>query len=238
MKKYILIFLMLSIFIFSQEVFAAKTEIMEVTGDNVRVREKPTTESPKIIEVYKGDQFLVVGKYKNWYKIKLSEEIKGWIREDFLKKVEKKKSYSFSKHFKKNIYFQERNFRNYSNISNYSNIVAIAYRYLGTRYHWGGTTSRGFDCSGFVRAVYSKIGIQLPHSSREQFKIGKPVSRNELRPGDRVFFSTYRKGPSHVGIYIGGGKFIHASSSRRHRGVVISSLNDRYYSKRYLGARR
>jgi len=218
-----------------------KAKVMEVTGDSVRVREKPTTESPKIIEVYKGDQFLVVGKYKNWYQVKLSNEIKGWIREDFLKeKVERKKK-NFAYKVKRDnfrIRIFKNNYLNISNIPNQEKIVRIAYNYLGVRYRWGGRTSRGFDCSGFVRAVYSKIGINLPHSAREQFKIGRPVSKDQLRPGDRVFFSTYRKGPSHVGIYIGNGKFIHASSSRRHRGVTISSLNDRYYSRRYIGARR
>ncbi|WP_150275763.1 C40 family peptidase [Paenibacillus tepidiphilus] len=106
---------------------------------------------------------------------------------------------------------------------------------IGTRYVSGGTSTNGFDCSGFTMYVFDKIGINLPHQSGSQYQMGTAISRDDLREGDLVFFNTSGRGVSHVGIYVGGGKFAHASSSR---GVTISSLSDSYYVNRYVGAKR
>ncbi|WP_420819786.1 C40 family peptidase [Paenibacillus monticola] len=106
---------------------------------------------------------------------------------------------------------------------------------IGTKYVSGGISTNGFDCSGFTMYVFDKIGIDLPHQSGSQYQMGSAISRDEIRPGDLVFFNTTGKGVSHVGIYVGDGKFAHASSSR---GVTISSLNDSYYVSRYVGAKR
>jgi cell wall-associated NlpC family hydrolase len=110
-------------------------------------------------------------------------------------------------------------------------VVGIAMHYLGVPYVWGGSTPRGFDCSGLVSYVFAQIGVSVPHSSYAQFGMGTPVSISDLQPGDLVFFT----GASHVGIYIGGGQFIHAP----HTGdvVKISSLSG-YYSSNFAGARR
>jgi len=116
-------------------------------------------------------------------------------------------------------------------------LIRMAYAYRGIRYRSGGTTSRsGFDCSGFTRYVYAKKGVRLPHSSRSQYGIGQSVPESQLQAGDLVFFRTTRKGISHVGIYVGNGKFIHASNHSR--GVTVDSLHSGYYSPRYVGARR
>ena len=110
-------------------------------------------------------------------------------------------------------------------------VVGIAMRYLGTPYVWGGASPSGFDCSGFVMYVYAQVGVSLPHSSYAQYGAGSPVSRGDLQAGDLVFFN----GLGHVGIYVGGGSFIHAP----HTGdvVKISSMTG-WYASTYVGARR
>jgi cell wall-associated NlpC family hydrolase len=113
----------------------------------------------------------------------------------------------------------------------HSSVVSIAEQYLGVPYRWGGASPSGFDCSGLVMYVFAQVGVSLPHSSYAQYGMGSPVSRDQLQPGDLVFFD----GLGHVGIYVGGGQFIHAP----HTGDVvrISSLSG-WYSSSYVGARR
>ncbi len=110
--------------------------------------------------------------------------------------------------------------------------AAVAQRYLGTPYRWGGESPSGFDCSGFVMYVFSKVGVSLPRVVSAQYRAGEPVARSKLRPGDIVFFN----GLGHDGIYIGGGRFVH--SPRTGDVVKISSLHDSWYSTRWVGARR
>jgi peptidoglycan DL-endopeptidase CwlO len=116
--------------------------------------------------------------------------------------------------------------------SQYTGVVGIAMRYLGTPYVWGGSSPAGFDCSGFVAYVYGQHGVSLPHNAAAQYSYGTPVSRDQLEPGDLVFFD----GLGHVGLYIGNGNFVHAP----HTGdvVKISSLYDSWYAATYVGARR
>ncbi len=116
--------------------------------------------------------------------------------------------------------------------STHGGVVAIAMSQLGTPYVWGGAAPGGFDCSGLVMWAYAQVGVSLPHSTYALFAMGVPVSRDQLEPGDLVFFD----GVGHVGIYIGGDEFIHAP----HTGdvVKISSLDDPWYSAEYVGARR
>ncbi len=115
----------------------------------------------------------------------------------------------------------------------YGDVVGVAMQYLGTPYVWGGASPGGFDCSGFAMYVYAQLGISLPHNAAAQYNsVGVYVSRGDLQPGDLVFFD----GLGHMGIYIGGGQFIHAP----HTGdvVKISSLDDSWYASTYVGAKR
>jgi cell wall-associated NlpC family hydrolase len=114
----------------------------------------------------------------------------------------------------------------------YGGVVGIAMQYLGVPYVWGGASPSGFDCSGFSMYVFAQMGVSLPHHAASQYGMGTPVSRDQLEPGDLVFFN----GLGHMGIYIGGGQFIHAP----HTGdvVKISSLSDSWYARTWVGARR
>ena len=120
-----------------------------------------------------------------------------------------------------------------------SDIVSVAQQYLGVPYVYGGSSPSGFDCSGFTMYVFAQVGISLPHGATSQLSYGTEVSRSNLQPGDLVFFQDYGAVASHVGIYIGGDQFIHASSSSGNsRCVTTSSLSESYYASHYLTARR
>ena len=111
-------------------------------------------------------------------------------------------------------------------------IVAVAKKHLGARYIWGGSSPAGFDCSGFVMYVYAHVGVGLPHNAAKQYRHGALVTRERLEPGDVVFFDSLH----HNGIYIGGGRFIHARRSGG--GVMISALGESWYQTRWVGGRR
>lgn len=115
-------------------------------------------------------------------------------------------------------------------------LIAEAHKVIGTPYRAGGTTPKGFDCSGFVGYTYKKVGVSLPRSSGAMYKKGKPVSLKQLAPGDLLFFKTSKhKGISHVAIYIGNGRMIHATSSK---GVKVDSIHQSYWKQRFVGAKR
>ncbi|MDP4087537.1 MAG: NlpC/P60 family protein [Bacillota bacterium] len=110
-------------------------------------------------------------------------------------------------------------------------VIAEAKKYSGTRYVWGGITPSGFDCSGFIYYVFNNVGVSLPRTVASQWAATESVGFPN--PGDLVFFETYKKGPSHVGIYIGGNQFIHSSS----HGVRIDNMTSSYWESKYIGAR-
>lgn len=115
-------------------------------------------------------------------------------------------------------------------------LVNEALRQRGKPYVWGGASRGGFDCSGLIRYVYKKrFGVNLPHSASAQARMGKRVPHRQLKPGDLLFFTTYRRGISHVGIYIGNHKFVHAANRRK--GVRVDALTG-YYGRRLKMARR
>ncbi|MCM3789199.1 C40 family peptidase [Domibacillus indicus] len=112
--------------------------------------------------------------------------------------------------------------------------IAEAKEHIGTPYQFGGTTPAGFDCSGFIQYVHKQTGYSLPRTAADMYKKGQAVSKANMEPGDLMFFTTYKKGASHVGIYLGNNQFIHASSSK---GVTIDQTSNSYWSKRYIGSK-
>ncbi|MCX7745296.1 MAG: NlpC/P60 family protein [Clostridia bacterium] len=115
-------------------------------------------------------------------------------------------------------------------------VLETANKYLGVPYVWGGVSPAGFDCSGFTHYVFLQNGIVLQRTSELQYEQGIAVSKEQLKPGDLVFFTTYKPGPSHVGIYLGNNQFIHESSGAGK--VTISDLSKSYYLEHYIGAKR
>ena len=120
-----------------------------------------------------------------------------------------------------------------------SRLLRVVDSYLGVPYKWGGTTRKGMDCSAFTRAIYRETyGMELPRTSKQMYQLGRGIrTKRDLKPGDLVFFKNTYSGPgiSHVGIYVGQGRFAHASSSQ---GGVITDLGNPYFQKRYAGGRR
>jgi cell wall-associated NlpC family hydrolase len=165
----------------------------------------------------RGDTFTVIGRHDNKFQVRLDDGREGFVHTGGVSLDDGGEPLPAGDRY-----------------STGSSVVRVAYAYRGARYRSGGSSASGFDCSGFVKFVYASHGIKLPHSSRAMFNYGTPVAKSNLKPGDLVFFSYGRRGISHVGIYAGSGKFIHASTHST--GVRVDSLNS--YHRRYVGARR
>lgn len=120
-------------------------------------------------------------------------------------------------------------------ITSLRRIISTSLSYQGVPYHFGGTTPNGFDCSGFTRFVFAQVGINLPRMADDQYYQGRKINKSDLSSGDLVYFTTYTSGVSHVGIYLGGGEFVSATSSA---GIAVRSIYDSYWGPRYVGATR
>lgn len=213
-----------------------------VTGDTVNVRSGPGISYRSISKAINGDRAYIIGFNQQWYKV-IHRNLIGYIRSDYLKLTQI--PYENHNSVNKPIFFVNGKSTGIQpsasaltnlNLSDKRNqIVAEAKKYLGTPYLWGGDTTKGFDCSGFVQYVFKRCGITISRTTEQQALVGTSIKKASLRPGDLVFLqNTYRAGISHVGIYIGENQMIHASSSK---GVTISDLSNSYYTEHYHSAR-
>jgi LysM repeat protein len=228
---------------------------VKIEKDNVLVRVQPNAGSTKLTMVEQGAVATVLDRSGSWYKLRLKTNEEGWVRRDMLAPMrstavlaQKSSHKSLRRHRRAEKLVAQRSSKRRKSkylacISGEQcgtgahSVVESARAYLGVRYRWTGMSRSGFDCSGLTSHVYRKYGVRLPHSSRAQARVGRGVSKSELRPGDLVLFRTNRGNRiNHVGIYAGNGKFIHASSGGGR--VQVDSLNSGYYARRYAGARR
>ncbi len=215
----------------------------------VNVRNAPSEESDINGQLFMDDEILVIGFDNGWYRVK-SEYGVGYIRSDLITLLDKPVDNKGTK--AQPVVASTSGSGNNSaagsssqTVSSSSSspsgssigqqLVTYAKQFLGYPYVYGGASPSGFDCSGFMYYVYGQFGYTLYRGATSQLQNGRYVSFDELRPGDLVFFG-YGSTATHVGMYIGNGKFIHAENSGT--GVVISSLVEGYYVGRYLTARR
>ena len=192
----------------------AKTLYVRVTASALNVRSGPGTNYDKVSSLRAGRVVEVVSDAGNgWYQVE-----QGYISKDYVIQVDESEATASAKG-------QE--------VANY------ALTFVGYPYVYGGSSPKGFDCSGFAKYVYAQFGVTINRTASNQMDNGTAVSMGELQPGDLVFFKkagTGSKRASHVGVYIGGGQFVHASTSKV--GVIVSHMTDAYYTSGFVGGRR
>ena len=183
-----------------------------VVGGTINVRKGPGTDYGKITSVRSGKSVVILGEENGWYKLSF-DDVTGYIRSDFIQKVSNEVSAVGAA------------------------VAAASWNYLGVPYVYGGSSPNGFDCSGFTLYLYKQHGISLPHGATAQYNnCGEYVAKENLQPGDLVFFSDSSHAIGHCAVYVGDDTIIHARSSVK--SVVTNKLSSSYYSSHYVGAKR
>jgi cell wall-associated NlpC family hydrolase len=223
-----------------------------IADNSVNLRKGPDSKYAKVGVVNAGLQVDIVGKHKDWFKIKLPEGNVAWVFSDLLNaSAHVVRRVPVTKDFpalpvkpaatRAGRVTSGGASANLASVPASGDVASYAVQFNGSRYVYGGASPRGFDCSGLTSYIYRQFGVNLPHSAAAQFstKYGASVgSMDNLAPGDLVFFvgTTGRRGITHVAMYIGGGRIIHAMTPRL--GVQVSSINERYWVNHYYGAIR
>ena len=188
-----------------------------VDGSDVRMRAAAGTDSEIVRVTTYGESVEILGVDGEWYMVSAGGKT-GYIRGDYVSFTEPDPSQAPAA----------------GSIG--EQIVAFAEQFLGTPYVWAGSSPSGFDCSGFVSYVFKNFGYTVNRTAASMYTNGVAVDKSELQIGDAVFFASSSESIGHVGIYIGDGEFIHSSSGCGY--VTISGLDESYYSRMYVGARR
>lgn len=188
------------------------------------LRSEPSSNSERVATLQPGVRLQIFQTKWDWHQVVTDSGQKGWVA-NFLVTITNRVDRS-----------RPTNVASRGATGAGSNVVRTAQNYLGARYRYGGSSRGGFDCSGFTRYIYAQHGVNLPHNSAAQFQRGTSVAKSDLQAGDLVFFSRGGRAIGHVGIYIGNGRFIHASNPQG--GVKIDSLASGSYARQYKGARR
>ena len=186
---------------------------LKVTASALNVRSGPGTDYDRVRKLTAGAVVMAVEEASDgWYQIE-----DGYVSAEYVEVVDAEEA---------------------SNSSKGQEIANYALTFVGCPYVYGGNSPKGFDCSGFTKYVYNHFGITINRTASTQLDNGTSVSQSELQPGDLIMFKkgSSSKRATHVGLYIGGGKFVHASSSRV--GVIVTSLTEAYYTNKFVGARR
>ncbi|MDP4152203.1 MAG: SH3 domain-containing C40 family peptidase [Bacillota bacterium] len=218
MRRQHVFYLIIALFIFiSLAVLptgAASLKSGTITGNGVRLRALPSLNGEVLSHLYKGDTVEIISQDDSWDKVSASGKT-GYVSTSYIKASDAPSK------------------------SRGEQVVDYAKKYLGVKYIYGGTTPKGFDCSGLVYYVYKQFGVSLPTGAKSQYASSslKKIDKSELQPGDLVFFSAPGKSSiQHVGIYVGGGKFIHSNNPRG--SVRITGMTSGYYKTYYYGAKR
>ncbi len=197
------------------------------------LRSGPSTASSLVAQLKVGETVQIIGFNTNWYKVTYGSKT-GYIRSDLVTLLEKPaQNYGTAATLTTN--GSTGTGASSSSTSAGQKIADYALQYVGYRYVYGGADPSGFDCSGFVKYVFTHFGYKINRTATAQLADGYAVSRDSLQPGDVIYFG-YGSTAQHVGIYIGNNQFVHAQNSST--GVVISSLSESWYANRYLTAHR
>lgn len=197
-----------------------------VKTDTAPIQRLPSSKAQNLYTCKNGNPLVIVSVIPNWYGVLMVDSSTGWVEQKRIEVLEYRYQAGQQPVYGESI--------GSSQLGN--SIVNFSMKYLGIPYRWGGTTAKGLDCSAFVRSVFSQHGISLPRVAKDQAKVGKSVSWNDLQPGDRLYFACKGGAVDHAGIYMGNGMFIHSSTTQG--GVGIDKITIPKFSKTLVTARR
>ena len=224
---------MSSDYVESQPIMNIECGGAKITTSVLNMRSGPGTENSIVTKLYEGSVAKIIGINNAWFKVQYGGET-GYISPDYVSVVPYKSTVAASAP----VAVSSSSGTATAASGTRQQIIDYAAQFLGCKYVYGGNTPSGFDCSGYVKYVFKHFGVELTRTSASQYSTSVRIKKSELKIGDLVFFSQTAGSSKvgHVGIYVGGGQFIHAAAPGK--GVRYDSLNSSYYSSHYIGSGR